>query len=324
MDKKNQPRISQAQINRALELQVLIANYHPELLNKTVSFTRPAWETGRDEGRLAITRNLAKSKGFKEEDFIARNEIVNARNKAISPIKHLRKALVATYVTSSNYYNNSLRRRLNPVQQMVKEPLTMTMSQIVDKFAEKSEAAAHAMGFSLYPTFSGMRLQGKLSNAFSTSLLKNLLLENKKPNKSYRGIVASQQFIASLDFFSKNNAIVKIDQFMSTTTMWSIARDFSQGKYDSTRPLENDQRVIFIVEGTSGAEISAWLDEGEVLYPPESYFQVASGGYLEYAMHIGAKVYRLKEVYKPAREDKVPFLTDVAKLQRQQMNRSET
>ncbi|WP_233598418.1 ADP-ribosyltransferase domain-containing protein [Erwinia sp. 198] len=205
---------------------------------------------------------------------------------------------------------------MNPVQRMVDEPLTMKMEQIVEKFRKQSEEAAYSWGITLDATCSSMAVQGKLSNAFSSSLLKNLLLEKRKPHKSYRGILASQQFIALLDFFSKNNTIVKTDQFMSTTTMWSVAHDFSKGKYDSKIPMEKDQRVIFIVEGISGAEISAWLDEGEVLYPPESYFQVTAGSYFEYAMHIGTKVYRLKEVRKPAHEDKVPFLTDVAKLGR--------
>ncbi|SFT64822.1 Putative transposase of IS4/5 family [Kosakonia arachidis] len=75
-----------------------------------------------------------------------------------------------------------------------------------------------------------------------------------------------------------------------------------------------------LCSGISGATISAWLDEGEVLYPPETCFQVTAGSYLEYGWHIGAKVYRLKEVFSPMGTDKVPFLTDVAKLQRQQMN----
>lgn len=81
-------------------------------------------------------------------------------------------------------------------------------------------------------------------------------------------------------------------------------------------PFERDQRVIFIVEGISGAEISAWLDEGEVLYPPETRFQVTAGSYLEYGLHLGAKVYRLKEICSSMDIDVVPFLTDIAKLQR--------
>ncbi|MBS1204084.1 MAG: hypothetical protein H6R25_983 [Proteobacteria bacterium] len=325
MNKTNLPGVSPTQINRALELQVLIANYHPKLISKPVNFTHSGWDIGGSEDSSQVSaRNLAKAKGFREEDFIARNEIINARNSAISPIKHLHTALIATYVTSSNYYNTPLRRHLNPVQQMVKEPLTMTMEQVIEKFIKQSEEAAYSWGSSLNGTVSGMTLQGKLSKAFSASLLKNLLLERKKPNKSYRGILASQQFIASLDFFSKNKAIVKVEQFLSTTTKRSVAHSFSQGQYDSTMPFERDQRVIFIVEGISGAEISVWLDEGEVLYPPETCFQVTAGSYLEYGRHFGAKVYRLKEICSPMDTDKVPFLTDVAKLQRQQINHSGT
>ena len=267
--------------NRAMELQILIANYYPRLINKMVDFTRHAWDVGGSEDPEQVSaRDLAKAKGFRKEDFTARNEIIRARNTAISPIKNLHQSLVATYVTSSNYYNTRLRRRLNPVQRMVQEPLTMSMALVIEKFTKQSEEAAYAMGCNLDGTVSGMKLQGKLSHTFSISLLKNLLLERKKPHKSYRGLLASPQFITLLNYFSEQKSIVKVDQFMSTTTKRTIAYSFAKGQYDSTLRSGSDEKVIFIVEGVSGAEISAWLDEGEVLYPPETCFQISAGTYL--------------------------------------------
>lgn len=306
-------------LDRATELQVLIANYHHKFICQPIHFARQGWDVGsREDPDLVRVRNLAISQGFREEHFTARNQMIKNRNSAIRPIKNLHGALVATYVTSSNYYNTPLRRHLNPVQQMAREPLTMNMEQVIEKFCSQSEEAAYARGCSIDGTISGMKLQGRLSKAFSASLLKNLLQERKTPGKSYRGMLASPQFITVLDFYSKNKTIVKTDQFLSTTTKSSIARSFAKGQYDSTSSSARDQKVIFIVEGTSGAAISAWLDEGEVLYPPETCFQVSAGSYVDYAWHTGTTVYRLKEVSLPAQPDKVPFLTDVTKLQRQQ------
>ena len=39
--------------------------------------------------------------------------------------------------------------------------------------------------------------------------------------------------------------------------------------------------------------------------------------YLDSAWYIGTKVFRLKEVCEPVQLDKIPFLTDAAKIQRQ-------
>lgn len=320
MDKIDIARISSVQADKALELQVLIANFAPHYINKPIHFSSQSWDIGSNEDcRLIKIRHLAKSKGYVEKDFLARNEIVSRKNNLVKPISHLQNSLIATYVTSSNYYNTFVRRKLNPLQNMFKEPLTTSMGQLVEKFRNQSEKAAYDWGYSIESTCESMKLQGRLSIAFSIMLLKNLLMERKKPYKSYRGILASAQHIALLNYFSENKKIVKVDQFLSTTTKSSIACGFSKGQYDSIPPNSGDQKAIFIVEGTSGAEISAWLDEGEVLYPPETCFQISQASYAESAWYIGINVYRLKEVSKSLQKnlDKIPFLIDVAKLQRQ-------
>lgn len=306
-----------AQSGRALELQTLILYYHPKYASQPISLKRPKWDFQEaEEPGLQKLRQLAISKGFCEEDVAQRNQIIKERKEAINPIKHLHGGLIATYVTSSNYYNSPLRRHLNSVQQLASQPLTLSMEQVIEKFRRESEEAAYSWGCSLDGQISGMRLQGRLSTGFSTLLLKNLLLERKKPGKTIRGFLASSQFVTLLNYYSENETVVTIDQFLSTTTIASVAHDFARGQYDSIAASAGDKKVIFILEGNSGADISAWLDEGEVLYPPETYFQVSAASYYERICHFGAVVYKLKEVPPPANREKVPFLTDMAKLQR--------
>lgn len=321
MDKKKCVASNPLQVNKALELQALIMCYFPKYTNCEVEFEEYNWDFGGSDNVIqSKIRSMAISKGYCKKDFIVRNRMVVKKEKAISPIKTLHRALVATYVTSGNYYNTPLRRRLNPVQRLVSEPFTMSMEDVIEKFRRESEEAARGYGFSLDFTVRSMRLQGRLSAGFSTLLLKNLLLERKRKGTTFRGVLASSQFVTLLDYYSQHSTVVTTDQFLSTTTYQLVAREFSAGKYDSRSVSEGDKKVVFIVEGYSGAEISAWIDEGEVLYPPEVYFQVCPVNTYEKIRYLGATygafIYKLKEVPAPDTDKEIPFLTDVHKLQR--------
>lgn len=320
MDKKEHVVSKPLQLNRALELQALIVYFFRKYIDRPVNLKTSKWDLNKNEDPdLLQLRGMAISKGYREEDFEERNRMIEKKSVAIRPIKNLHKGLIATYVTSSNYYNTPLRRHLNPVQQF-DEPLTMSMTQVIEKFRRQSEEAAYSFGDNLEGSESAMKLQGRLSISFSILLLKNLLLERKRKGITFRGVKASSQFVALLDYYSQQGTVVTIDQFLSTTTNPVVARDFSVGKYDSCTVLEGDKRVVFIVEGTSGAEISAWLDEGEVLYPPEIYFQVCPVSTFEKIRYLnatfGVYVYKLKEVPALGKSENTPFLTDIHKMQR--------
>lgn len=131
-----------------------------------------------------------------------------------------------------------------------------------------------------------------------------------------RGVHATLQFINALNYYADNDIIVKSDQFLSTTSDWNIASSFSSGQYDSVSDAETDKKVIFIVNGYSGASITSYLDEGEILYPPETCFRVSRGSAKDTFPYFGYQVFKLTEVSAPARPDKIAILADTGKMQR--------
>lgn len=300
---------------RAMELQKFILARYSQYASRPVDFEKHKWDF-QEESSLTLLRSAAKSAGFTGEDFRARNEMVAERRLQLSPIRHLHGGLVATYVTSGNYYNTPARRFYNPSQRLLPQPLTLSMADIIAKFRRESEEASYAWGKVLDGAVNAMKLQQKFSSGLSIILLRNYLAENKKPGKSWRGVYASPEFINALNYYAENKIFVKSDQFLSTTLYWRVALNFASGHYDSVSSSEVDKKVIFIVEGHSGAAISAWLDEGEVLYPPETCFRITKGGLTERLGYPGCLVFKLKEVPTPSQPDKVAFLSDTGKMQR--------
>lgn len=299
-----------------IDLQNFILEQDHKYINEPLSYSCSSLFDEQDDNdkRVLKLMSSAKKAGFTEEDFEKRNEFIIGKKNHLRPVRCLKSAVVGTYVTSSNYFNTPLRRSLNIVHSLSPLPEPGRMGDIISKFRRESDEASYGRGMILEGTVEAMSQLDKLKPNLRTSLLKNHIAEDCAPAHSYRGVLASPSFIKQLDYSAASNGLVRTDQFLSTSLSYFVANDFASGKYENSTAA--GKSVIFEVSGYSGAKINAFIDEDEVLYPPDTFFAISKAGMLK-RMLMNAQVYKLKEVSAPSDTSKVMFLSDVGKLQQQ-------
>ncbi|MEG6258843.1 ADP-ribosyltransferase domain-containing protein [Enterobacter bugandensis] len=309
-------------------VQRFISENYPEFSDKEVSdfyyslgFTLSLDDS--PEYKMHVLIENAKKEGITEEQIELRNKLLLQEQEARAKIERENGAPARLYIASSGFINNDVRMQLNPIYKAFNIKFyTPPLDEVVTTYQKMSEEASYARhgGGVLTKHYDAMYEVGN-NKRDAIDKLTRLLEKNKGNYTSYRGVSASKKFLVQLNEFSKGNVIVKTDQFLSTSDSIRAANEFASGQYDNINTKnERDSKVIFIVEGNSGADISgfSYVDEKEILYPPLTYFKVSKPSVLERfsAMNVITPIFKLTEVPAPENEASVPFLTDIGKAER--------
>jgi len=256
-------------------------------------------------GEHADVINALRTQGFSFEEMAKYNASVSiSANRPANILQGLEQA----YIASSSYFNEMARWMTNPLFNPV--PGDWSTADIETIYSNMQPEGAVTFD----PAESGMSDALSVTRERAVELFDLHIRSNPGASvvTAFRGTGVSDLGLKALIAQASTGDIVRTEQFLSVSSMMSVAKRFSLGSYDTRGGGLNP--VMLTVKGARAMELPSPVNEAESIYPLQSTFTIKPAGFsqaLVKAYAPSATHFVLQEVYvPPSKRQALPFMTD--------------